>query len=165
MAKGKALTQVDIRRALDLRSLGHTIREIAEVMEVSPQTLYRILPNDYPEEYEAARKAGDEALADKSRMLTWKYAESGEWKAADKLGNAYVPEFKQLTQKVELTGSDGGPVQIESKEVNLTALLTLAAERGVLADIGHAGLEQALSGAREIRAAPTEPAASDLPSP
>lgn len=73
------------------------------------------------------------------------------------LAKATLPEFQDI-RRLELTGKDGGPIELEKWEVNVDGLRELAIEIGLAPEPGGA-----LPGPREILPAPAEPEAAALP--
>jgi hypothetical protein len=76
-------------------------------------------------------------------------ADHPAWDRANaRILKAYHPAFRDNAQ-LEVTGPNGGPVQIEKREVSLTGVLHVLAEAGALPD-ELAGPLRALAAARDV---------------
>ena len=60
------------------------------------------------------------------------------------------------TTRVELTGGDGGPVQIEDRSARVDRVLEVLAAVGAASQLGSGTSERALPAARDILAPPSE---------
>lgn len=100
---------------------------------------------------EDAREARGWSLID-VEQTTWDVAKNPDHPAWDRANarvlKAYHPSF-QDTARLEVTGADGGPVEIVKREVSLTGVLHVLAEAGALPD-GLARSLRDLADAREL---------------
>lgn len=67
------------------------------------------------------------------------------------------PDYADKRQ-VEVTGADGGPIEVEKREVSLVAVLGVLAQIGALDQLGaaDAGPLRALAGAQEVLPPPAD---------
>lgn len=143
-----------------------TMAEAAECIKFHLQTVLRAIRDDpdLKAEIVEARELKRQRRGGKAVKNIEKIADTDghkdEFRANLVLAETYDDDFLQAKQakRVEITGADGGPIEIESKVVKASELLSLAVERDVAGDLGI-GLDRpplALPPAGDVRSAPPE---------
>lgn len=89
---------------------------------------------DARNEYLKGKRLDIDTLLDKVSAIVHNDESQSQWRAVDwSFSTLHQMGVRQAVQ-VEHTGADGGPIQIEKREVSLTGVLHVLAEAGALPD-------------------------------
>lgn len=134
MGRPSKLTDDTQQRILDALRLGTTQENAARYAGIGPATYYRWLEqgaqDDAPDEYREFRDAVEQARAEaevRNVAIIADAAKRGTWQAAAWFLERSMPKAWSLTRRTELTGADGGPVEVavdvDTLESRLAALI------------------------------------------
>ena len=147
----------DFQRALEYRRLGFANHEIADALGCADQTLYAALRDvpewraDWDEATEASKAVERESKASCAERLMWGRADSDEKGATPiliELFRTYVPEAQRAT-RVEVSGPQGEPIQIEGRRVvSIADVIAFADKHGI--ELGGGDAQRALPAAPDV---------------